>query len=388
MDFDFSKDEELWRWAVKDFANRGLATKEFKAFDSSFREILKKMGELGFLSIKLPSKDGSDYESWVMLGILLEEISKINVNVAYFILITHEITSSLAYYGSDEVKEEYLPSLIKGEKIGCIALTEVNAGTDLMAMETIGNRKGTFYLLKGEKTPVSFAMEADVILTFVRNADGIMAILVPAILEGIKRSPVNHMGLNLSGPGSIMFKEVMVPSKYILGKENEGLIINETTCLFSNVNQIMSGIISLGMAQKALELAIRYAKERFAFGKPIGKFEGISNKIAEDMTLIEAGRWLCYRALSLQDRGSPNKKEAAMCGWWCPKISFQIIQNALLIHGHSGYCDELPLQQMLRDAVAFEIISGTEQVLKLKIAHEALGTVFIPDEVLDRVCNL
>jgi cyclohexanecarboxyl-CoA dehydrogenase len=147
----------------------------------------------------------------------------------------------------------------------------------------------------------------------------------------------------------------------------------------------MSGLISLGAAQAAMRLAISYSKQRVAFGRPIAQFEAISEKIAENTTFLEATRWLGYRALALKDQGLSNTKEAAMCGWWCPKVAFQVIEAALLIHGHTGYSDDLPLQQMLRDIVAFEMIAGTEGILKQRIAQKVIGNIAVPDVMTDSI---
>jgi cyclohexanecarboxyl-CoA dehydrogenase len=193
------------------------------------------------------------------------------------------------------------------------------------------------------------------------------------------------MGLLPSAPASFIFNEVRVPLKYRIGQEGEGFNINTNMGLFSDLSRVLSGLICLGLSQTALRLAISYAKERVAFGRPIAKFEAISDKIAEDATLIEASRWLCYRALWLKDQGLRNAKEAAMCGWWCPKIAFRVIEDALLIHGHSGYSDDLPLQQMLRDVIAFEIIAGTEQLIKLIVAQNVIGSVAVPDNMADKI---
>jgi cyclohexanecarboxyl-CoA dehydrogenase len=189
------------------------------------------------------------------------------------------------------------------------------------------------------------------------------------------------MGLLPSTPTSFLFDNLRIPIKYRIGEESEGVHLNESICFSSDFNQVISGLISLGVAQTAIKLAISYAKERVAFGHPIAKFEAISGKIAEDTTLIEAGRWLCYRALWIKDQGLSNTKEAAMCGWWCPKVAFQVIENALLIHGHAGYSDDHPFQQMLRDVAAFEMIPGSEQILKLIIAQRVIGKVAVPDEL-------
>jgi cyclohexanecarboxyl-CoA dehydrogenase len=187
------------------------------------------------------------------------------------------------------------------------------------------------------------------------------------------------MSLLLSTPASFTLKEVKVPVKYRIGDEGQGFQINTKLGFFSDFNQVISGLVSLGLAQTAISLAASYAKQRTAFGRPLAKFEAISGKIAEDATLIEAGRWLCYRALWLKDRGLPNAKEAAMCGWWCPKVASQVVGDALLIHGHAGYIVDHPFQQMLRDVIAFEIIAGSEQILKLIIAQRTIGKTAVPN---------
>lgn len=386
MDFNFSKDEELWQWAVKDFADREIAPKELTAFDRSFRNILKKMGELGFLSIKLPEQYGGDPANWVMLGILAEEIAKANVGMAYFALVSHEVAFSLATYGTDEAKEEWLSGLVRADTIGCIGATEPSAGTDFEAIVTRADKDGEAYIVHGEKTPVSFGMEADVTLSFARTGAGragIAAMLVPLGLAGISRYPIRNMGLMGSSPASFTLDGVRIPRKYLIGDEGEGWKVNASTGFLGNVHRILVGLITLGVAQTALKSAVQYAKERVAFGRPIIKFEGLSGKLAEHATFIEAARWLCYRALSLKDRGVPHTKEAAMCGWWCPKVAHDTIQDSLLIHGHAGYSDDHPFQQMLRDVVGFEMISGTENILKLIINHENIGTAAVPDSVMD-----
>ena len=383
MEFKFSKEEELLQWATKDFAQRELATKELVTLDYVPTDILKKMGDLGFFGLGIPERYGGEPASWVMIGILTEEIAKANIAIAYLIMLSYEISLPLAMHGTDEAKEEWLYSLVKGNKIGCISVTEPDCGSDVAAIKARAFRDRGFYLVSGEKGPVSFGMEADVSVFFAKTnleagARGITAFLVPVDLPGITKFRVTNMGLLPSAAASFTFNEVRVPVKYRIGDEGEGFHINESMGLFADFSRVLSGLICLGAAQTALRLAISYAKERVAFKRPIASLEAISGKVAEDATLIEAGRWLCYRALWLKDQGLPNAKEAAMCGWWCPKVAFQVIEDALLVHGHAGYSDDHPFQQMLRDVIAFEMIAGHEQVTKLIIAQEMIGRVAIP----------
>ena len=389
MDSGFSKEEELLQWAVRDFADRELAPKQIVRFDDSFRGMARKLGELGFLGLKLPEEYGGDPASWVMFGILVEEIARVNIGIAYYVLVTHELASAIAKHGTDEARQEWLSSLLSGDKIGSISVTEPNAGSDFTAIQAEATRDGDRYLVSGMKSPVSFGTEADLSLIFARTGQGgkkgITAMLVPLALPGIEKARIGTVGLSVAAPGSLTFHRTPIPTSYRVGEEGDGFRVNTDCGLLSTVNQIASALISLGVAQTASKLAIRYAKERSAFGKPIARFEAISNKIVEDMTALEAGRWLCYRALSMQDKGLSNAKEAAMCGWWCPKISFLAIQNALLIHGHAGYCDDHPFEQMLKDVVGFEMISGTEGILKLIIGNETIGPLAMPDTVVESI---
>jgi cyclohexanecarboxyl-CoA dehydrogenase len=389
MEIGFSKEEELLQWAVKDFADRELAPKEILQFDESFKGIIKKLGELGFLGLKLPEKYGGDPASWVMFGILLEEIARVNASVAHFLLTTHQVAASIEKYGSDGVRDEWLRSLVNGGKIGCTAVTEPEMGSDFAAIrcEAIGD--GDHYVLSGVKSHVSFGAIADVCLVFARTGmdgkRGISALLVPLEGSGVNRMPIDTVGLAASASARLTFASASIPAAYRLADEGQGFSVCAGTSLMSAVNQIGSALICLGVAQAASKLAVRYSKERYAFGKPLAKFEAVSNRLSEDMTMLEAGRWLCYRALWLQDRGLANEKEAAMCGWWCPKVSSQAIQNALLVHGHAGYCDDHPFERMLKDVLGFETIAGTEGILKLIIGCESIGSVAMPEAVIESI---
>ncbi len=383
MEFKFSKKEELLQWAVNDFADKELSGKELAEQKHIPAEIIKKMGALGFLGLWIPEQYGGKPQSWVMRGILIEELSKINITTGYLIMLSCEIGLILANHAKEEIKRRWLPGLSQGIQSGCLSMTEPNGGSDVASIKTKAIRIDNSYILSGEKIPVSFGIQADFTILFAKTdleggAKGISAFLVPLDLPEITKSLVPNMGLLPSSSAQLIFNEVRVPWEYRIGEEGEGFEINARSGLSSDFSQILSGLVSLGLSQTALRLAISYAKKRVAFGRPIAQFEAISGKIAEDATFIEAARWLCYRALWLKDQGSPSAKEAAMCGWWCPKVAFKVIEDALLIHGHTGYSDDLPFQQMLRDVTAFELIAGTEELLKLIIAQKTIGKVAVP----------
>lgn len=261
--------------------------------------------------------------------------------MAYLIMLSCEVALILETYGSEIAKEECLPGLCQDNKLGCISVTEPDCGSDFMAIKTKAIRKDGFYLLTGKKSPVSFGMQADFDIVFAKTFieggnKSITAFLVPLDLPGISKSCITNMGLLPSPSADLILNEVQVPSVYRIGQECEGFDINASLGLSSDFVRVLSGLIPLGVAQHALNLAISYAKQHVAFGRPIAQFQSISGKIEEDATLIEIGRWLCYRALGLKDQGLPLTNEAAMSSWWCPKLAYQVIEDALLIHGHAG----------------------------------------------------
>jgi cyclohexanecarboxyl-CoA dehydrogenase len=390
MEFKFSRQEGLWQWAVKEFAEGELAKQEFITLEDVPSDLLKKMGELGFFSVKVPKEYGGNPGTWVMMGVLAEEIAKMNIPIAYMTMVSYEVSLPLISYGTEEAKAEWLQDLVKGAKRGCISASESDSGVDLGAIKTKAIREKDSYFISGEKNPVSFGMQADVSLLFAKTdpekrTGGLTAFLVPLGLSGITRASIKNMGLFPVAPCSLRMDHVCIPAKYRIGDEGQGYQLLTNMGFSSDFHQMMSGLICLGAAQAAMRLAIVYSKQRVAFGRPIAQFGAISEKIAEDTTLLEAARWLCYRALALKDQGQSNAKEAAMCGWWCPKVASKVIEDALLIHGHTGYSDDLPLQQMLRDIVAFEMIAGTEGILKQRIAQKVIGNIVIPDVMTETI---
>jgi cyclohexanecarboxyl-CoA dehydrogenase len=385
MEFGFSEEERLLQWAVNDFAQKELAEDELHTSTHVPQRLIEKMAGLGFLGLKTPEKFGGSEGTWVEVGILAEEIAKANVAVAHLITRFYEINLILARYGTERVKTEWLAGMTKGHKVGCIAATEAGSGSDIAAIETSALRDNDSYLINGEKNPTSFGMQADFGLVFAKSdhdagSNGVSAFLVPLDLPGITKTAIRNMGLQGSAVASIVFDHVKIPVEYRIGDEGEGFHIHVRLGPYSSLSHILSGIISMGACQEALNLAVSYSRKRLAFGRPLAKFQGISGKIAEDVTLVEAGRWLCYRALWLKEQNLPHAKEAAMCRWWCPKVGYDVIKHALIIHGHSGYCDDLPLERMLRDITAFQIIGGADQLMKLIIAHKTIGRVAVPDD--------
>jgi len=374
--FGFTEEQERLRREVQIFAQREVAPRaRERPGEGSFpREMLKRIADLGFLSMNFPKEYGGQPADWVSMGITIEELAKVDTLAGLFTV--YPMLAALALgHGSEEVCWEWLPPLVRGDKIVCLAATEPDCGSDAAAMKSSATRDGDYYILNGEKTSISAAMEADFALAFAKTdpaagARGISCFLVPLHLPGISRSPIRHMGIKRVGTGSITLQDVRIPAKYLLGDEGKGFYIIMDAFDFL---RLAMALAALGAAQASFTEAVAYAKTRSAFGRPIAGFEGISFRIAEDAMYIEAARLLCYRALWLRDQRLPHTKESAMAKFWCPQVAERAIHNALLIHGHVGYSEEYPIERRLRDAVGFELMDGTAEIMKIIIAQEIIG---------------
>jgi len=380
--FGFNESQEMLRREVERFARQEIVPglKERDRTERLPPELARKIGASGFLGVNVPEKYGGQPADWVSLGVVVEELGKADPLVALLPLFPTMFYLLLAEE-REELRSELLPSLIKGEKIGCLSLTEPDCGSDAAAMKTRAIRDGDHYILNGEKTSVTFGMIADVAVMFAKtdpaaaSGKGISCFVVPLDLRGITRSTFSDMGLRAAGRASIMMEDVRLPIRYRLGEEGKGFHIAMRQLEFVRIGVSLA---PLAHAETALTEAINYAKQRIAFGRPIGKFEGVSFKIAEAATLIETGRLLCYRAFWLMDQHLPNAKEVAMCKWWCPRVAARIVHDCLLIFGHVGYCEEYPVEQRLRDVIGFEMADGTADIMKLIIVRELLGREFLP----------
>ena len=379
--FGFSEEQEMFRSEMRRFAQKELApgAKERAKQESLPRDLVKKLAEIGILGLNVPSEYGGQPADFVTIGIATEELSKVDMSIGILPFLT-SVGAGAFQGGTEEAKQEWLPPIVKGDKLFCFGLTEPECGSDAAAIQTRAVRDGDYYIINGEKTSVSNVMNADICLLFTKTditagARGVTAFMMPLDLPGITKSRFADMGWIPLARGSMILDNVKVPLKYRIGEEGKGFYVamQEFDCV-----RIFLGLSVLGLAQASIADAIEYAKNRKAFGKPIAKFEGVSFKIAEAATRIEAARLLCYRTLWLRDQGLVQTKEAAMCKWFAPEVAVDAIHTALLLHGHIGYTGEYPVEQRLSDAIGFELADGPAQVMKLVLTRELLGREFLP----------
>lgn len=386
MNFKFSNEMLDIQASVSKFVKKEIWQKELGKKDHIPQEIINLLASLDLFSLRIPEKYGGLSASWLEMGIITEELAKGNASTAFLLMVTWVTNQIISKFGNKEVHERWLPDLSRGKKLGSISLAEPDCGSDMGAIKTRYHRDGSYYIINGIKGPVSFIFQADFVIIFATDGEedsnnNLSAFLIPLDLPLIERTEISNMGMLPAKSGYLTLKNVRVSEKLRIGKEGEGKAISRLCGFFSDFFRILSGLIPMGIAQRALSLSIEHAKERYAFGRPIAQFQAISGKIAENNTLIELGRWLCYRALWLKDLKLDNVKEASMCSLWCPKAAYKVIEDAILIHGHVGYSDEYPFEQMFRDAIAFEIIGGTEEAMKLVIAQKIMGKKAVPDEL-------
>jgi len=341
------------------------------------REIVREMGGLGFLGPELPELIGGMGIDCVTSGLLLEQIAYGDFNVAYVNLLTSLCGQIVSTYSRSQEAREWLGKVVAGEKLIAIALTEPSAGSDAARLKLRATRDGRDFVLSGEKTSISMATQADVAVVFARTgleeerARGISAFLVPLGQTGITRTSFDDVGTRPVGRGSIFFDGVRVPQDMMLGDEGQGFV---QVMQGFDYSRALIGLQCLAVARASLDESWRYTQEREAFGKPIGEFQGVTFPLAEAETYYEACRALCLRALWLKDQGQPHTAEAAMCKWWAPKLSCEIIHQCLLTHGHGGYGGDYPFGQRYRDVLGLQIGDGMANIMKSIIARRMVSS--------------
>lgn len=369
--------ETAEKFAQKYVAPGFLERDQSRVFD---RDLVKKMGEMGFIAPELPEQYGGQGMGRLAAGIIHEAIAKADLSFSYINLLASLNGQILAEHGQPEVVEPWLKKLTAGEAIFSIALTEPRGGSDAANLRLKIERDGDEYVINGEKTSISAADQADTSVVFGRTgsnesgAHGVTALLVPMNLPGISTTRFDCHGQRAIGRGSIFFDNVRVPVNHRLGDENKGFIQVMQGFDFSRA---LIGLQVLAVARVSLDEAWEYAAQREAFGQPLTAFQGVSHPLAEYETQVEAARLLCLQTLWLKDNHLPHTSEAGMCKWWGPKLAYDVIHQCLLTFGHAGY-DRGVMEQRMRDVLGFQIGDGTAQIMKTIIARHKAGRKAVP----------
>ncbi len=375
MNFGFNEQQNAIRESVARFSADVLAPgyRKRDREGNIERAVIQQMGEMGLLGGELPEEFGGSGLDCVTAGVIIEEISKGDFNVGYIPLLTSLNGQIIAQHAAPDLAREWLGEITSGRKVVCIALTEPSGGSDAASLRLKAERKGDVYVLNGEKTSISMADQADVAVVFARTgtqesrANGISAFLVPMNSKGISTTRFEDAGQRAIGRGSIFFDNVEVPANHRLGDEGKGF---KQVMQGFDYSRALIGLQCLALAQQSLDETWQWLTERQAFGQPLAAFQGLTHPLAEYQTFVQAARLQCYYALWLKDNGLPHNPEAAMNKWWGPKLAYDTINQCLLAHGHTGYGEDLPFAQRLRDVLGLQIGDGTAQIMKNIIARE------------------
>ena len=344
------------------------------------RELMREMGQMGFIAPELPEAVGGQGMGCLAAGVIHEAIAAADLSISYINLLASLNGQILAEHGDPRVAGPWLQKLTQGEALLAIALTEPRGGSDAANLGLRVERVGDDYVINGEKTSISAADQADAVVVFGRTgsvesgAHGVTALLVPCDAPGLTRSRFDCHGQRAIGRGSLFFENVRVPVNHRLGEENKGFVQVMQGFDFSRA---LIGLQVLSVARTALDESWEYAAQREAFGQPLTAFQGVSHPLADFDTQVTAARLLCLQALWLKDRHLPHSAEAAMCKWWAPKLAYDAIHQCLLTHGHGGY-DRGLMEQRLRDVLGFQIGDGTAQIMKSIIARTRAGRKAVP----------
>ena len=379
--FLFSEEQDMFRETVG-----RLAQTEFRdgylarASSSEYpRDAMTTLAKNGLLSLAIPEELGGQAADAVTMGIAIEELARADFNVSYVAfnsILTGGLVSRLL--AADE-REEWARAVAHGERVLCAGFTEPRGGSDLQGLRLRAERDGDGWRLTGEKTSVTTSPHSDAAIILAttdpsRGSRGTVILLVDMDDPTISLQKFRDPGFRPQGRAGVTFDGTFVPRSRQMGEIGEGFkqIMREF-----ELSRTLLGLMCAGTARRAMEMTVDWVKQREAFGQPISKFQGVSFPLAEHDTYLEASRWLAYRSLALRDAGQSHNREAAMCKWWMPQISAAAINDCIILHGHTGWAEEMPLTQMLKDVSGLQIGDGTPQIQKLVIARSLIGREWV-----------
>ena len=379
MLFTTTNDHEELRAAIRGFAETKVKPIAFSLDkESKFpTEIVKEMGENGWMGLPYPKEYGGAGMDYIAYAIAVEELARVDGGVGV-ILSAHVSLGSypIFAFGTEEQKQKYLVPLAKGEKIGAFGLTEPNAGSDAGGTETTAVFDGKNWILNGNKIFITNGGAADIYIIFAmtdksKGNHGITAFILedgmPGFTFGKKE---DKMGIHTSQTMELVFQDVKVPAENMLGEEGKGFKIAMMTL---DGGRIGVAAQALGIAQGALDAAVKYSKEREQFGRSICKFQALSFKMADMAMKIEAARLLVYRAANLKNEGKPYSAAAAMAKCFASDVAMEVTTDAVQIFGGYGYTVDYPAERYMRNAKITQIYEGTNEVQRMVISRDLLS---------------
>jgi alkylation response protein AidB-like acyl-CoA dehydrogenase len=380
MNFEFSEDQKLIKDSAKEFAESEIAPSSIERdIKAEFPvEIVKKLGELGFMGMMVSPEYGGAGLDTVSYVLALIEISKVDASVGVIMSVNNSLVCyGLQEYGDDFIKEKYLTPLAKGEKLGAFALSEPEAGSDATHQKTTADKKEDYYYLNGVKNWTTNGKSADYYLVMAttdkeKGHHGISTFVVEKGMEGFDQGKKeDKLGIRSSDTCSLTFENCKVPARNIVWEEGRGFKFAMNTL---NGGRIGIAAQAIGIAEASLEASVKYSQQRKAFGKHIADFQAVQFKLSDMATKIDAAKLLTLKAAALKDNNKSYVSEAAMAKLYSSKIAVECALDAVQIHGGYGYVREYLVERYLRDAKITEIYEGTSEIQKLVIARSLLDS--------------
>ncbi|MGW1294600.1 acyl-CoA dehydrogenase family protein [Streptomyces sp. NPDC002533] len=379
MDLALSEEQEAVRKLAEDFVAREVAP-HVVAWDRAEnvdRSIVRKLGDLGFLGLTVPEEYGGSGGDHLSYCLVTEELGRGDSSVRGIVSVSLGLVAkTIASWGDEEQKRAWLPRLTSGEAIGCFGLTEPGTGSDAGNLATRAVRDGGDYVINGTKMFITNGTWADVVLLFARTGDapghrGVSAFLVPAETPGLTRRTIHgKLGLRGQATAELVLEDVRIPASCLLGPEGKGFSI-AMSALAKGRMSVAAGCV--GIAQAALDAAVRYAGEREQFGKTIARHQLVQELLSDIAVDVDAARLLTWRVADLIDRGQDFATAASKAKLYASEAAVRCANNALQVFGGYGYIDEYPVGKLLRDARVMTLYEGTSQIQKLIIGRALTG---------------
>jgi glutaryl-CoA dehydrogenase (non-decarboxylating) len=381
MDFELNEEHLMVQKMVRDFAQKEVMPdiREWDRKQEMSPSLLPRMAELGILGINIPVRYGGQGFDYISLGLVCEELEAADSTLRVVMSVHMGLNSmALLQWGTEEQKQKFLGPQAKGEKYACFGLTEPGAGSDVAGMKGTAKKVGDEYVLNGEKMWISLASKAHHALVVMRTNskvedphEGLSAFIVELDRKGVSTGDIHgKMGVRAGSTGWIAMQDVRIPSENLLGEEGEGFKI-AMSCLDNGRYTVAAG--ATGLIRASLDASINYANERKAFGREIGKFQLVQQKIAFMVQKYEAARLLYLKSGWMKNEGKRNTRETSIAKWYATDASFESASEAIQVHGAYGYSDEYDVERYLRNSKGAVIYEGTSEVHQLMQAGYALG---------------
>ncbi len=381
MDFEFTEEIKAIQETARIFARKEILPRVSKDEQEHLfqRDIIKKMAELGFFGCPIPEEYGGSGLGFLAHAVVTEEISRVSGSVrAAFNMQTMGTAREISQFGTVDQKQRYIKGLVSAEKLGCIGITEANAGSDVGAIKTSAEKKGDRYILKGSKNWITYAQVADIGIIYAYTDPsvrykGMSAFIVELDSKGVSSGPsASKMGWNSCPTGELFFDDVEVPRENLLGGE-EGKGFEHVMSSLNNT-RLTAAAGAVGVCQGLIDETKLYATQREQFGKEIGEFQMVQEELARMLVETEAARLMVYKSAAQKDNGNTgNVLETVMAKYYSCDVASRVADSALRLMGAYGYSTEYPVERMFREAKLYQILEGSANVGKMIIATDALG---------------